>query len=55
MTYCIGNPQAAAQKGYYTLVGSDLIDLYRYHYERGWRITRTYGATTIHYSYKEAS
>jgi hypothetical protein len=55
MTYRIGNPQAAKQKGYYPLVGSDTIYLYGYHNERGRRITRTYGATTIHYSYKEAS
>jgi hypothetical protein len=54
VTYHFGNTQAAKQKGYHPLVGSD-IELYRYHYRHGRRITRTYGATTIHYSYKKAS
>jgi hypothetical protein len=54
VTYHIGNTQAAKRKGYHFLVGSG-IELYRYHNERGRRITRTYGATTIHYSYKKAS
>jgi hypothetical protein len=51
MTYRIGNSQAAKQKGYYPLVGSDTMYLYRYHNERRRCITKTYGATTIHYSY----
>ncbi len=55
MSYHIGNTQAAKQKGHYPLVASDTTDLYRYHYKRVRRITRIYGATTVHYSYKKAS
>ena len=54
MTYHIGHIQTAKEEGYHSLVSSD-PDLYRYHYERGQRITRTYGAATVHYSYKKAS
>ncbi len=55
MSYHIANTQAVKQKDYYPLVRSDTTRLSRYHYGRGRRITRTYGATTIHYSYKKAS
>ena len=46
--------QAAKEEDYYPLVDSD-TDPYRYHYKRGQRTVRTYGATTVHYSYKKAS
>jgi hypothetical protein len=46
--------QAAKEVGYYPLVDSN-TDPCRYHYKRGQRIIRAYGATTVHYSYKKAS
>ena len=54
MTYYIGSIQAVKEEGYHTLAGSD-NNMRRYHNEREQRITRTYGATTIHYSFKKAS
>ena len=54
MIYHIEYIQAAKEEGYYPLVDSN-PDPYRYHYMRGQRITRAYGATTVHYSYKKAS
>ena len=50
----IAYTQAAKEVDYYPLVGSN-TDPYRYHYKRGPRTVRTYGATTVHYSYKKAS
>ena len=46
--------QAAKEEDYYPLVGSN-TDPYRYRSKRGPRTVRTYGATTVHYSYKKAS
>ena len=54
MTYHIGYTQAVKKESYHLVVDSD-THLYRYHYESGRRITRTYGATTVHYSYKKVS
>ena len=50
----IAYTQAAKEEDYYPLVCSN-TGPYRYHYKRGARIVRTYGATTVHYSYKKAS
>ena len=46
--------QTAKEEDYYPLVGSN-TDPYRYRSKRGPRTVRTYGATTVHYSYKKAS
>ena len=54
MTYRIGSIQAVKEEGYHPLAGSD-TNMHRYRNERGQRLTRTYGATTIHYSFKKAS
>jgi hypothetical protein len=52
--YHIEYIQAAKEEGYYPLLDSN-TDPYHYHYKRGQRIIRIYGATTVHYSYKKAS
>ena len=54
MIYYIKYIQAAKEEGYYPLVDSN-TDPYRYHCKRGQRIISTYGASTVHYSYKKAS
>jgi hypothetical protein len=53
--YDIENIQKAEEENYYSHVDSN-TNLHCYHYKRGRRIIiRTYGATTVHYSYKKAS
>ena len=54
MIYHFEYIQAAKEEGCYPLVDSN-TDPCRYHYKRGQRIIRAYGATTVHYSYKKAS
>ena len=54
MIYHVEYTQAAKEEGHYPLVDSN-TDPYRYHNKRGQHIIRTYGATTVHYSYKKAS
>jgi hypothetical protein len=60
VTYGIGYIQKAEEEeeeeeeNHHPHVDSD-TNLYRYHYKRARRNIRTYGATTVHYSYKKAS
>lgn len=53
MTYEIGHIQKVDEENYHLHVDSD-TNLKRYRYKRE-RHIRTYGATTVHYSYKKAS
>jgi hypothetical protein len=54
VTYGIGYIQKAEEENHHPHVDSD-TNPYRYHYRRARRNIRTYGATTVHYSYKKAS
>ena len=54
VTYGIGYIQKAEEENHHPHVDSD-SNPYRYHYRRARRNIRTYGATTVHYSYKKAS
>jgi hypothetical protein len=56
VTYHIGHTRAVDEQSHHPLLGGSASEPHRYHRQRGGRrITRTYGAVTVRYSYKKAS